>query len=123
MSQKSGRLSTGGPAADSPKMLSISNSRATCRWRFPPDCSSSSRNGCFARPMEAEFDLVVQCCRWTFAGDNAQAVEALAVSPDWPLIVRLARRHRVEALVWTALETMGIPVPADAAEALAADTR
>ena len=71
--------------------------------------------------MSGAFDLVVSCCRHAFAGDAAQDIEARAIAVDWPLLLKLARRHRVEGFVWDALASTGISLPSDIAEALRSD--
>ena len=60
--------------------------------------------------MAAEFDLLVECCRWSFAGGDDDAIQRLARSVDWLLLERLAERHRVEALAWTALTDAGCAI-------------
>ena len=70
--------------------------------------------------MAREFDLVVECCRRAFAGDGGGRLEVLAGHADWPLVLRLARRHRVEALVWDALRAIDA-LPGREADALRAD--
>ena len=70
--------------------------------------------------MSEAFDLLVECCRHSFAGDGQPRIDQMAATADWSLVLRLCRRHRVEALVWDAL--IGTDsVPADAAAALRAD--
>lgn len=74
------------------------------------------------RPFETtEFTLIVECCRWAFAGDCGGEVERLAANVAWPRVLRLARRHRVQGLVWNCLRTLAIAVPADVAAPLSGD--
>jgi hypothetical protein len=74
------------------------------------------------RPFETtEFTLIVECCRWAFAGGCGGEVERLAANVAWPRVLRLARRHRVQGLVWNCLRTLAIAIPADVAEALSGD--
>jgi Uncharacterised nucleotidyltransferase len=69
------------------------------------------------------FALVAACCRRPM---DAEAVAALrdvaAAGVDWPAVLGLARRHRVEALVHEALTTAGIDIPPPAAARLAGRT-
>ena len=85
---------------------------------------SSPRSG---RPSESsrhlhlppEFQLVAACCRWPPSPERDGAVTAAAaLSADWPLVARIAERHRVEGLVWNALRQAGVAVPAEAGERL-----
>ncbi|MFL6844987.1 MAG: nucleotidyltransferase family protein [Allosphingosinicella sp.] len=62
-----------------------------------------------------EFQLVAACCRWPVADE---AVRAAAEGVDWPLVARVAERHRVEGLVWNALRQVGLPVPEEVAARL-----
>lgn len=69
----------------------------------------------------SEFQLAVACCRWAFAGGDATAVHSLCRSVDWSRFTRVARYHRVQALVWTGLAGTKAEAPADAAATLRAD--
>ncbi len=68
-----------------------------------------------------EFRLLVECCRWTFAGNGEEAVAGLAGSIDWERFLHLARRHRVQAIVRHCLDGLGINPPAEVGRRLAAD--
>lgn len=70
-----------------------------------------------------EFHFVVACCRWSRTPDLDRKLREQAAGVDWPLVRRIARRHRVEALAWSALKQAEIdPLPAVArALARAAD--
>jgi hypothetical protein len=73
--------------------------------------------------MEAsqEFRLVAECCRWAFAGGDDAAVCALCRNVDWPLVVRLARFHRVQGLAWKTLAPLAANFPPEAGRALSDD--
>lgn len=61
------------------------------------------------RPLTNEFKLLVECCRWNFAGNDRQAVQQLTDRVEWREISKLARRHRVQTLVWKCLSEIGAP--------------
>lgn len=67
--------------------------------------------------ISAEFRLVAACCRWP-TGD-AEAVRQLACDISWPRIERIAKRHRVEGLVWHGLHSAQAIVPDATATSLA----
>lgn len=46
-----------------------------------------------------EFRLLIECCRWSFAGGNDTEIRELAGKADWPRFVQLCRRHRVQGFV------------------------
>lgn len=71
-----------------------------------------------ATKLEPEFALVVACCRWPPSPQKDAAVREAAARIDWPVLVSVARRQRVEGLVWQALRQSEIAVPAAAASAL-----
>ncbi|HEY0414261.1 MAG TPA: nucleotidyltransferase family protein [Allosphingosinicella sp.] len=71
-------------------------------------------------PFAPEFALVAACCRWPPSPERDEAVRSAAAGIDWPLAARMARRHRVEGLVWKALRQVRIDVPDEAASLLAA---
>ena len=64
---------------------------------------------------DREFAYLATCCRWPHTAQ--QRAELLAGAPglDWPRFVRIAQRHRVEALAWHALSASGAPIPAESA--------
>ena len=70
----------------------------------------------------AEFQLVVDACRWSFTDGAADAMDVHVEGIDWPLLLKLTRRHRVQALVWHCLSAQQVPVPAATATALAGDS-
>lgn len=92
-----------------------------------PDTATSGgkRDSARARSPEPavsrEFSLLVECCRWSFAGDNAETVHSAAGASDFARFVRLAAFHRVQGLAWHCLSSLGVKLPVDAAGALAAD--
>jgi hypothetical protein len=65
-----------------------------------------------------EFLYAVACCRATRSPRQEQWLREQPI--DWPLFLRVARRHRIEGLVWRALRTAGVDVPVDFASALQA---
>jgi hypothetical protein len=68
-----------------------------------------------------EFAFVAKCCQSAFtdwrAGDDSSEAQAL----DWSRVLRLARFHRVQGLVWKGISAEKIRVPGPVCEALAAD--
>ncbi len=66
-----------------------------------------------------EFDFVVACCLWPPSPGRDQLVAARAAGLHWPMVERIARRHRVEGLVWAAIRRTGLEVPAELGSALA----
>ena len=71
--------------------------------------------------LEDRLRLCVACCRWAFAGDNADEVRALADCADWSVFLRHARYHRIQGLAWKCLSALAIELPAEIAAALRAD--
>ncbi len=69
-------------------------------------------------PLLPEFRYAVDCCRWTRTPDQDRRLREQAV--DWPLFLRVARRHRIEGLVWRALRQAQVEVPAGVASGLRA---
>lgn len=70
------------------------------------------------------FALVAACCRRPMDAEAAAALrDVAAAGVDWPAVLGLARRHRVEALVHEASTTAGIDVPPPAAARLAGRSR
>lgn len=70
-----------------------------------------------------EFSLLVRCCSWNFAGSDLPSRPELPAGLDWDRVVTLARRHRVQGLVWNALAQLADLLPSDAKEALSSDAR
>jgi hypothetical protein len=71
-------------------------------------------------PLPAEFLLVAECCRWPRPTDDSLDARWTAERIDWPRVARIARRHRVEALVWNRLRSAQFSVPGESAGQLAA---
>ena len=69
--------------------------------------------------VPAEFALLLACSRWP---PQPESIAALAAGAeiDWSLVLRMARRHRVEGLVSRALGRSQVGVPAECAQPLAA---
>lgn len=68
-----------------------------------------------------EFRLLVECCRWNFAGGNDGQIREFAGKADWPRFVRLSRRHRVQGLVHRCLRELPPPLAGEFAASLSAD--
>ena len=72
------------------------------------------------RAIPHEVLLVAACCRWPLSDAALAAIRTAASGPiDWPLFMRVVRRHRVVGLVHHALGLAHIDVPADIALDLA----
>jgi hypothetical protein len=67
-----------------------------------------------------EFQLVLACCRWPVTADVRARVAQAAAGVDWEQVERVARRHRVDGLVWNALREAKVEVPGATAQAFAA---
>ena len=63
--------------------------------------------------LSREFILAAACCRWPLTGEALQQIAKAAEGVLWPLFARIARRQRVEGLVWHALRKAQIDVPDD----------
>jgi hypothetical protein len=60
-----------------------------------------------------EFSFVAACCHWPPSEARCAAVKAAAeLEIDWPLLLSIARRQRVEGLVSDAMSRCGIGAPA-----------
>ena len=70
--------------------------------------------------LPREFRLVAACCRWPPSPARDEALLAAAPGADWDLVARIAKRHRIEGLVWNALRQAGAPFPAEIGERLQA---
>lgn len=70
----------------------------------------------------AELQLCIQCCRAVFDRGNRNAIRDLSAAVDWDRVIRSARYHRIQGLVWNGLSNTEIDVPAQAAQALSADS-
>lgn len=72
------------------------------------------------RALSAEFLLLTHCCRWPRPAAVEAATAGASAAVDWPHVLKLARRHRVEGLVWRALSNAAVELPREAAAELAA---
>lgn len=70
-----------------------------------------------------EFNLLVEACRASFGGSDSTTLPGHFQSIDGPRFVRLAKFHRVQGLVWSALAPFRDELPTEAARALADDAR
>jgi hypothetical protein len=71
--------------------------------------------------ISRELSLLIECCRWAFAGDNSDRVRQLGATCHADRFIRLARFHRVQGLAWQCLGSLeAMP---EAARALAADAQ
>lgn len=70
--------------------------------------------------LSTEFQLVAACCRRPAGGPADERIRTLAQAVDWARLVAVARRHRIEGLVWDGLRRAGADVPTREAELLAA---
>ena len=79
--------------------------------------SPAPRAGAVARraALPREFALALACCRWPPSPAREEAVARAAERVDWAHVLRVVRRHRVEALADDALRRAGVDIPADAA--------
>ena len=74
--------------------------------------------------MTTEFRLLVECCRWCFAGGNGgngDEIGELAGQADWRRFGHLCRRHRVQGLVQRSIREMPLSLPAEVAGSLSAE--
>jgi hypothetical protein len=71
-----------------------------------------------SRQPKKEFELVAACCRWPLTSAAKSAISVSAAGVDWPLFLKMARRHRVEALVENALRQAGVDAPSDVSASL-----
>ena len=70
-----------------------------------------------------EFQLLVRCCLWNFVVTEYAERTRIPADCDWGRLVALARRHRVQGLVWNALAALADQMPDDAREKLSSDGR
>jgi len=71
-----------------------------------------------------EFLLAAACCRWPLSEAALSAVRAAAGEAiDWPYLLRIVRRQRIDGLVHHALMQARIDVPPAVADELAARAR
>lgn len=76
------------------------------------------------RPLyPVEFEFAVECCKWVFAGGDRGAIDRLVrrINPDRFLAV--ARRHRVQGLIWHCLAALKVPIAGQLSIALKDDAR
>src|SRR3954447_24445908 len=66
-----------------------------------------------------EFRLVAECCGSAFAQATRPTTSGGKV--NWPLFLRLARFHRVQGLVWKAVDELDLEIPDEARRALSND--
>lgn len=67
-----------------------------------------------------EFQFLVDCCRCSFEGS---ALQSSPPALDWARFERLARFHRVEGLVWSAMQSHAHHLPDAVASALSTRAR
>src|ERR1044072_8249679 len=71
-------------------------------------------------PRGPELDAVIDACRATITGKKFSLDDGIL---DWGRVVRLARFHRVQGLVWSAFAPNRMAVPAEATAPLGADAQ
>jgi hypothetical protein len=86
----------------------------------PPSGAARLSAGPAQLAATAEFLLLVECCRGSFA-DVDQAEAVLRTRVDWPRFLRLVRFHRVAGLAWHSLSAIRNQLPGDVASELSAD--
>lgn len=69
-----------------------------------------------------ELQFLASCCRWNFCGPEPPR-PPIPASLDWSQFVALARRHRVQGLVWNALAEPADRLPNQARDALSSEAR
>ena len=67
---------------------------------------------------DTQLSLAIAACRAAFAGGSATAIEPLVRTVHWDLFVKVAARHRVQALCWHGLKPFSDSMPATVAEEL-----
>ena len=70
--------------------------------------------------LSREFDFLSACCKAAYAGSGRKFS---SMGLDWERLVRLARFHRVQGLVWKGLSEYGQEAPEKAAKSLASEAR
>ena len=68
-----------------------------------------------------EFKLLLACCRFSYASDAIAEIHRWSGHVDWPVVLRLARRHRVQSLVAQAFYKAKMPPPPSIAAGIADD--
>lgn len=71
--------------------------------------------------VEREMTLILACCRWPVSPDRLAMIRTAGTGVDWPRVLALARRHRVQGHVHHALAKAGVAPPAPVAEAIQKD--
>nr|WP_283938264.1 nucleotidyltransferase family protein [Sphingomonas brevis] len=66
---------------------------------------------------------MARCCHWNFATVDERSRPDVHEAIDWNLVVALARRHRVQGLVWNAVGHFSDRLPVEARNALSSDAR
>jgi hypothetical protein len=62
--------------------------------------------------LTPEFRLAIAACVWPRSHDHTQRMQdAMLPEIDWDLFVRVVRRHRIDGLVFEALNAAGISLP------------
>lgn len=73
--------------------------------------------------LETEFLLLVQCCQRNYASLGSKAPLEHPADCNWDRVLKLARRHRVQGLVWNALAQHADRIPDHVRQALSSDAR
>lgn len=73
--------------------------------------------------LEPEFLLLVQCCRRNFATAKGEPELEISTDLNWHRFVSLARRHRIQGLVWNALAKHADRLPDEAKKTLSSDAK
>ena len=68
-----------------------------------------------------EFRLLIDCCRWSFAGGNGGEIREFAAKADWRRFLHLCRRHRVQGLVQRSFRELPLSPPTEVAGSLSED--
>jgi hypothetical protein len=79
-----------------------------------------AREGAERLRLSREFELVAACCRRPADAAADARIASLAAAADWPRVAAIARRHRVEGLVWDGLRRAAVAPPPEEAAALKA---
>lgn len=73
--------------------------------------------------LSSEFAFLAACCRRTFRASSGALHLPDADAVDWDRLLRLARYHRVQGLVWKGLGAAKSQIPPTIADELASDAR
>jgi hypothetical protein len=68
--------------------------------------------------FDAELCLAIAACRTAFTGGTDGEVEQLAHTVDWDRFLKVASRHRIQALCWHGLKPISHVIPPAIAEPL-----